>query len=262
MIELIGTDPEFFLETNSGEISSSIGVIPGTKKKPFYVDDKVKVHPDNIAIELAVPPASNEDLFVENIKNAIDSAKAFLSSKNDALRINTSLVSCRPPQKLLQNKKAMTFGCEPDYDAFLMEINYPPSPNSDLRSCGGHIHVGLEKHLRGEQFIRKAVLMMDLYLGVPSIILDTDTERRSLYGKASCFRPKPYGFEYRTLSNFWLAKEEYIRWVYQNTKLAVEAAVASEDINFDQVSDIVQIINKQDVASAKSLITLLNIKMP
>jgi hypothetical protein len=37
---------------------------------------------------------------------------------------------------------------------------------------------------------------------------DKDTERRKLYGKPGAFRPKPYGCEYRVLSNAWVDKPE------------------------------------------------------
>ena len=34
---------------------------------------------------------------------------------------------------------------------------------------------------------------IDAYVGIPSIIYDTDAERRKLYGKAGCFRLTKYG---------------------------------------------------------------------
>ena len=37
------------------------------------------------------------------------------------------------------------------------------------------------------------VKYMDVFLGVPSVIKDKDTKRRSLYGKAGCFRLTDYG---------------------------------------------------------------------
>jgi hypothetical protein len=37
---------------------------------------------------------------------------------------------------------------------------------------------------------------------------DKDKERRKLYGKPGAFRPKPYGCEYRVLSNAWVDKPE------------------------------------------------------
>lgn len=48
--------------------------------------------------------------------------------------------------------------------------------------------------------------------------------RRELYGKAGAFRPTSYGVEYRTLSNFWLRRKEYMQWVYAQTHRAFEFA--------------------------------------
>lgn len=263
MVKTIGTDPEYFLvDAVNGSLKSSIGVIPGSKQDPFNIGDGIKIHPDNIAIELAVPPSNSEDLFIENINKAIFKAQEYLNKQNSGLEIKKDLVSVYAEKELLKPKGARTFGCEPDFNALMMEMNRPPSSRTNLRSCGGHIHVGLEESLIDNEFIRLAVLMMDIYLGVPSILLDSDTERRKLYGKASCFRPKDYGFEYRTLSNFWTKSEPLIRWAFKNTHKAIEMAKnqSYQDIDiFVQASDI---INTQNENEAKSLITLLNIEMP
>ena len=61
-----------------------------------------------------------------------------------------------------------------------------------LRSAGFHIHVGYPQNN-----IDVSVQMLryiDVYVGIPSILYDTDSERRKLYGKAGCFRLQPYGF--------------------------------------------------------------------
>jgi len=59
--------------------------------------------------------------------------------------------------------------------------------------------------------------MMDLYLGVPSVLMDKGELRKQLYGKAGAYRMKPYGVEYRTLSNFWIFSDTTIGWVWDNT---------------------------------------------
>ena len=49
--------------------------------------------------------------------------------------------------------------------------------------------------------------MADLYIMLPALRHDSSNERRELYGQAGRFRPKPYGIEYRTPSNFWTSKK-------------------------------------------------------
>ena len=63
--------------------------------------------------------------------------------------------------------------------------------------------------------------MLDMYLGLPSLIWDRDTKRRSLYGDFGAFRPKPYGLEYRVLSNAWLAHTRTIGFVYRSARMAM-----------------------------------------
>jgi hypothetical protein len=44
--------------------------------------------------------------------------------------------------------------------------------------------------------------------------MDKGDLRKQLYGKAGAFRPKPYGAEYRVLSNFWVFDTKLTGWVY------------------------------------------------
>src|SRR5690606_20951516 len=83
----------------------------------------------------------------------------------------------------------------------------------------GHVHVGYDNQeaINPIQLVRA----LDLFLGIPSVLLDNDTRRRQLYGKAGCFRKKPYGVEYRTLSNFWIHSEDLIKFVYKGARKAV-----------------------------------------
>jgi hypothetical protein len=54
------------------------------------------------------------------------------------------------------------------------------------------------------------------------MFVDFDDRRRQLYGKAGAYRPKPYGMEYRVLSNVWLKNKSLQRWVYRNTMRAIK----------------------------------------
>jgi len=108
-----------------------------------------------------------------------------------------------------------------------MEENPIGDETSQMRTAAGHIHVGfntveVDDIYNTDHMDMCATLakQLDYTLGLASVGLDS-TERRKMYGKAGAFRPKPYGMEYRVLSNFWIQQECHIRLVYQNTKAAV-----------------------------------------
>ena len=46
--------------------------------------------------------------------------------------------------------------------------------------------------------------------------------RRELYGAPGSFRPKPYGMEYRPLSNAWLKNWDSVNTVYSITTRVLE----------------------------------------
>lgn len=123
----------------------------------------------------------------------------------------------------------------------------------------GHIHIGYLN--KGEESnitdIENIVKVMDLLLGVQSVLLDMDKERRILYGKAGCFRFKPYGLEYRTLSNFWTLFDDRIKWAFENSILSVNIALYNPEI-LDKIlkesSKIEICINNSDENLAKELI--------
>jgi hypothetical protein len=47
-----------------------------------------------------------------------------------------------------------------------------------------------------------------------------------MYGNAGAHRPKKYGVEYRTLSNFWIFDPKLIGWVWDQTERALTEAFA------------------------------------
>ena len=67
----------------------------------------------------------------------------------------------------------------------------PKGTSTNLRSAGFHIHVGYENPDVDTSL--SLVRYMDVFLGIPSVVKDKDKKRRSLYGKAGCFRLTDYG---------------------------------------------------------------------
>ena len=124
----------------------------------------------------------------------------------------------------------------------------PPVPN--MRSAGGHVHI--ETSLNKRHVIQAC----DLFLGVPSVLMDEGEMRKQLYGKAGCFRPKSYGVEYRTLSNFWIFKKKHIEWVWRNTERALKYVNEMDDPQSLMLlgNELRHAINKNDKYLAEQLV--------
>jgi len=120
----------------------------------------------------------------------------------------------------------------------------------------GHIHIGYSDH--NMDLNMRIIQSMDLFLGVPSILLDTDEDRRKMYGKAGEFRHKSYGVEYRVLSNFWLQSEEHVEWVFKNIYRALEFA-ENNTIDSETRSIILDTINNTNKDSAQYLCEIFEI---
>jgi hypothetical protein len=255
----IGCDPEFFLrEKDSGNIVSAVGIIGGTKDVPKKITDICSVHEDNVALEITVPPSNSKVEFVNTVEQAVKDAVKLIKSKYSLAIISSNEF----PISELQSKGAKEFGCSSDYDAFDDSVNIPPSPeNTNYRSCGGHIHIGHDK-VKDKDYNKHLVLLLDILLGLPSLFLDEDSKRRTLYGKASCYRFKDFGIEYRVLSNFWTKNSDLIGWVYDSVALALEYNERGVSLS-DSVYEKTRIaINTNDKKLAKEIMDSLLIKIP
>jgi hypothetical protein len=163
------------------------------------------------------------------------------------------------PKEELSDPRAFIFGCDPDLNAWTGRINpRPKAADQNLRSCGGHLHIGYKFKTKAEA--KRAVKLVELFVGVPSVLIDEGEERKKLYGKAGAMRYKPYGVEYRTLSNFWVFDKELRTWVYRNVERAM--SLLDTDFDVDSLRDvIVHTINDNDKSMAHSLINQYNIAM-
>lgn len=217
MMFTIGCDPEVFF-TKGSKLISSIDRIGGSKEAPIEFYPGFGILEDNVAAEFNVPPAKSFSDFNSNI----DIALMYLHkvAENNGLSLSNAASGCFDMDQL-DHPMAFVFGCEPDFNAWSGKKNPKPLSNDPtLRSCGGHVHIGFPYTTKEDQ--RNIIKAADLFLGVPSINMDKDTKRRELYGKAGAFRYKEYGAEYRTLSNFWIWKEETRAWVYNQVEKALK----------------------------------------
>ncbi len=248
----LGADPEVFLCDNTGKHISVIGLIGANKWEPLQIADMpfgFTLQEDNVALEYGIPPAASADELVHNIQAVMEKSKNWLNG------LAFSGLSCTVFDKdQMMHPYAHQFGCEPDYDAWTQEVNGKPNPpHPFMRSAGGHIHVETNADPL------EVVKYMDLHLAVPSVIMDTHgASRRQMYGKKGAHRPKPYGVEYRVLSNFWIFDEKYIRWVWEATAKALQM---KEKIS-DTLGDYIDIaVNNNDKQMAWALIEEYNLKV-
>lgn len=253
----LGCDPEAFLMDIHGQLKSSIGLIGGSKDFPLAlpIGEGYAVQEDNVAIEFNIPPAAAREEFVYSIRTTLDYLLAEVGAKYGFGIAQMSAASFPPSE--LENPAAHVFGCDPDFNAWTQSPNPRPSAeDKTLRSCGGHVHVGFD---RSEADGTEIIKNMDLFLGVPSVLMDKGELRKQLYGKAGAYREKQYGVEYRTLSNFWIFNDRLIQWVWDNTSAAVSAAKSQFAISKKDARDIINCINNNDKAIAEKLVSKFNL---
>lgn len=258
---LIGCDPEFFVKYK-GELISAHGLVKGTKEEPQVVKGGA-VQVDGMALEFNTDPAATQEEFLLNIKTVLGEMRKLIPAKysfafQPVAEFGRELIAAQP-------EKARELGCEPDFCAYTMDINTPPNAEVPFRTASGHIHIGTKTDL-GESEKAQLVVLCDIYLGLPSLFHDPDVKRRDLYGKAGCFRNKPYGIEYRTLSNFWLQNTGYMSFYFNQAVKAAESVahfpniMASLEHKFGiDIMDIERIINRSDHASAGKILDFLGV---
>jgi len=271
-LKKIGTDTEIFLKDKDGKSITAIGLIGGTKQKPRAILDKLgsAVQEDNVMCEFNTPPAENGTQWVGGINKVL----AFII---DELKTKGIVIDIVPSVEFdslsLAHPQAMHMGCDPDFSAWTLEQNpqLDPSVMKNIRTAGGHIHVSFSYRGGPPNRIQmmNVIRMMDLTLGVPSVILDTDDRRRNYYGIPGAHRVKAEDrVEYRTLSNFWIKNDTLKEWAYNNTVDAIRRLNRLGSFGGEELwgtaleKDILQCIRTSDRKLAARLVATSNVQMP
>lgn len=257
---LIGCDPEVFVK-KQGTFLSAFGLIKGDKKNPQKIRNGA-VQVDGMALEFNIDPAHSEDEFCFNVQDVFSQMKLMVP---DYEVVATPVAHFDAAHIAIQPKEALELGCDPDYNAWTGRVNDKPNAERPMRTASGHIHIGWTDGKGPEDaehaiMCNAAVRQLDFFLGLPSLMYDADKERREMYGKAGCLRYKPYGVEYRTLSNAWLNSEKLMRWVYRNTITGMNRLVNGEALE-TKYGDIQEIINNSDKKEAMKIIRKENIEV-
>lgn len=136
----IGADPELFIiNSKTGDVVSSIGLIPGEKGNPYRSIDMPEgygLETDNILAEFNIPPVTTKEEFIMTITYMKNYIKKFIKAKNSNLDILCK-ASMVVNEDQLQSPEAKLFGCSVDYNAYTEEPNpKPEGERTNLRSAG------------------------------------------------------------------------------------------------------------------------------
>lgn len=228
-----GSDPEFMLKDERGNLKSAIDIIPGTKEVRLDLGDGHACFYDNVLAECSIRPGNSKEDSVESFRQCF--------ARYAAVAAPYQLVpqaSARYPEEECQHKEAKRFGCDPEFCGYEVAVVNPPSCTDTFRSGGGHIHIGYDGGAdTGNEEVDFmiawnrvwVVRMCDLFMGIPSLSLDQDPtskDRRKLYGGAGTHRGcDAYGVEYRTLGNFWVARPSLVELMYDLSSVCAKLVV-------------------------------------
>lgn len=258
----LGSDPELFIiNTKTNKVVSSVGLIPGVKDEPYRAEDMPDgfgIEIDNILAEFNIPPCHTCEEWINNIEYMKSYIRDFVKKVNPDYDIKCSAYEEVDPDQL-QSPEANLFGCDPDYNAYTLKMNPKPSPKGkNGRSAGFHCHFGYEGH--NIETSIQLLKYFDAYLGLVSLLYDSDSRRRSLYGKAGAFRLQPWGIEYRSLSSAMMANTTLLELIWNQVNAAVQAF--NKKCSIPDSAYVQTAINNSDTKLAQKLITTYNLLAP
>jgi hypothetical protein len=227
---LVGADPEFFVKKD-GKFVSAYGLIEGTKKNPQKVEGGA-VQVDGMALEININPAKTFQEFEKNYQNVMSNLRRMVPDEYEFAFV--PVADFDPDYIKSQPDEARALGCDPDFNAYTGEANNPPDAAKNFRTASGHFHLGWteDEDIKNPEHIEACQMMtkqLDCGIGLKGIVYDTDNRRRELYGKAGAYRPKPYGVEYRVLSNFWLGNVNWRKELFTDILYSYKQLVNGVD---------------------------------
>lgn len=236
---LVGADPELFM-VKDGQFVWPTNEIPGNKKSPYKIEGGA-VQIDGAALEFNIDPAEDAETFDKRIQLVMDQLLAMLpSGYSFSEGNNTATFDVDYYQSLPAELKVV--GCDPDWDAYSERENKPMKESAVLntRFAGGHVHVGWTENENVKDYSHllsciSLAKQLDYYVSLPGLLYDRQPGRRQFYGRMGQFRPKPYGVEYRTPSNWWIWKSETRQLMFEQVAKAFnDLVMLDKDIGKQQ----------------------------
>jgi len=263
---LFGADPEVFVkERKSGRFVGAYGLTKGTKQYPCELEGfwGRTLQVDGMALEFNTIPTNHISTFISEISGCKHNIIYSCLNKKELDLVIQPTVTFDDEEWARTPDENKELGCDPDYCAWTLMHNPTPDASVKFRTGAGHIHIGWGQRFKPtEDFLficGEVAKELDSTLGVASLLFDSDTQRRELYGKAGAFRPKHYGVEYRTLSNWWVSSHVLVEYVGQLATISLRRLMDKAPLHTPEVEDI---INNNDIGAAKSFLQYTHTPLP
>lgn len=209
-----GCDPELFLSTEVRKRKMIVGseiVVPEGGHRLAYKNPSIVR--DGAQVELHPQPESCRANQSNELSKIFTALQGLIDKTNKALGSDIK-IDLTPVVKLTKGNLARLsadsrqLGCLPSENAYGRKHIQKDGTRYLVRAAGGHIHFGsaaLQKN--GAVNPLDFAKLCDLIIGNTCVLIDRSPHaalRRKVYGRAGEYRTPSHGFEYRTLSNFWL----------------------------------------------------------
>jgi hypothetical protein len=236
----IGCDPEIFvIDKVLKRYTSAHDLVPGTKDNPHPLKNGA-VQVDGVALEYNTKPAYSAMEFAKYNTDVLKQLREMVPEDRYDFSFEPAVFFDKVFfDSLPRGPKEL--GCSPDYNAYTGKMTPSPEPTgiyTNMRTGSGHIHIswteGQDVLDRSHQWDCNYVVKCLEYVFKSYIpYWDKDTHRVNLYGKPGALRYKPYGVEWRSLSNAWLKHPELHEWLFEAITFIVKKAKEGAFKKFD-----------------------------
>ncbi len=261
-----GNDIEMqIFDIKKNKIVSALSVLKTDKYAPIELGQGIKLYADGVMAETSFPPYFSKEEMIERFSTVFSLIQEYIGSGYRLVCKAAHVYDV----KELQDPRENESGCNANYNAYEECINERPEfGNNGLRSAGLHWHFGgnNNKFLDFKTRIN-TIKLMDLYLGVPSVLLteedDSEILRRNLFGKSSEHRPTAFGGEYRVTSPSLLNSREKTELAFDLMNYAFKQVQENKEEEVLKSVDVRMVrtaIDKCDIRVAKNV--LKKIKLP
>jgi len=236
----IGCDPELFLFDNKLQrIVPAIGKIGGSKQKPLKLKCGGMVQLDGTVLEFGTKPVNTGgERFSDAIQGSINEIRTKLENRfKGRYDLRCGALAGYSAEDISDNHTGFDVGCSPQFSMVgRTAIAVVPMRVSTLSRervpVGGHIHFGFgcdleltDPALLGT--ISATLNLMSTVGLVQRLTFDTGNGAAQMREDIlnlrhnPVIRPKPYGFELRNMSSYWLADRsipDLISGVFQHLR--------------------------------------------